>query len=87
LIILTREFRPLPGLKELICDRGRVDNKPGSGYAKDYIGKNILYNEWHSKNDGASIIARMLFEEATDINFYVGKAINPATRIQSSHRI
>ena len=47
-------------------------------YAKDYIGKNILYNEWHSKNDGASIIARMLFEEATDINFYVGKAINPA---------
>ncbi|GAE89899.1 SpoIIE family protein phosphatase [Acetivibrio straminisolvens] len=47
-------------------------------YAKDCIGKNIFYNEWHNKNDGASMIARMLFEEATDINFYVGRAINPA---------
>ncbi|HHV30423.1 SpoIIE family protein phosphatase [Acetivibrio mesophilus] len=47
-------------------------------YAKDYIDKNALYNEWHNKNDGASRIARMLFEEATDINFYVGRAINPA---------
>lgn len=24
------------------------------------------------------VIARLLFEEATDINFYVGRAINPA---------
>ncbi len=24
------------------------------------------------------MISRMLFEEATDINFYVGKAVNPA---------
>ena len=24
------------------------------------------------------MIARLLFEEATDINFYVGRAINPA---------
>ena len=28
--------------------------------------------------DGASLIARLLFEEATDINFYVGRAVNPA---------
>ncbi len=28
--------------------------------------------------DGASAIARMLFEEATDINFFVGRATNPA---------
>ena len=26
----------------------------------------------------SSSIARMLFEEATDINFYVGRAVNPA---------
>ena len=30
------------------------------------------------QRDGASLIARMLFEEATDINFFVGRAINPA---------
>ena len=27
---------------------------------------------------GSSLISRLLVEEATDINFYVGKAINPA---------
>lgn len=47
-------------------------------YAKDFIGDNLLINEWHKKNDGASQIARLLFEEATDINFYVGRAVNPA---------
>ena len=28
--------------------------------------------------DGASQIARMLFQDATDINFYVGRAVNAA---------
>jgi hypothetical protein len=47
-------------------------------YAQDYIGDNGNYAQWNAGNDGASKIARLLFEEATDINFYVGKAINPA---------
>jgi hypothetical protein len=47
-------------------------------YAKDYIGENLLYEHWNYKRDGASLICRLLFEEATDINFYVGRAINPA---------
>jgi hypothetical protein len=47
-------------------------------YAKDYIGENKYYEEWSFKHDGASLISRLLFEEATDINFYVGRAINPA---------
>ena len=47
-------------------------------YAKDYLGENLLYEEWNFKKDGASLISRFLFEEATDINFYVGRAINPA---------
>ena len=47
-------------------------------YAKDYLGENALYDEWNFKKDGASRISRLLFEEATDINFYVGRAINPA---------
>ena len=47
-------------------------------YAKDYLGDNTLYEEWSFKKDGASLISRLLFEEATDINFYVGRAINPA---------
>ena len=47
-------------------------------YAKDYLGENVHYEHWNFKKDGASLISRLLFEEATDINFYVGRAINPA---------
>ena len=47
-------------------------------YAKDYLGENKYYEQWSFKKDGASLISRLLFEEATDINFFVGKAINPA---------
>ena len=47
-------------------------------YAKDYIGENKLFSDWHTKKDGASKIAKMLFDDATDINFYVGRAVNPA---------
>jgi len=47
-------------------------------YAKDYLQDNKQYTDWSYKKDGASLIARMLFEEATDINFFVGKAVNVA---------
>ena len=47
-------------------------------YAKDYLVNNELYEQWYFKKDGASLICQLLIEEATDINFYVGRAINPA---------
>ncbi len=47
-------------------------------YAKDYLRDNESYEQWGYKRDGASLISRMLFEEATDINFFVGRAVNPA---------
>ncbi len=47
-------------------------------YAKDYLDKNEMYEKWNFKRDGAALICQLLFEEATDINFYVGRAINPA---------
>ena len=47
-------------------------------YAKDAVGENKLYEKWSFGHDGASLICRLLFEEATDINFYVGRAVNPA---------
>ena len=33
---------------------------------------------WRTSKDGASQIARLLFEEATKVELYVGRAINPA---------
>ncbi len=47
-------------------------------YAKDHLKDNSSYEKWGYKHDGASQICRLLFEEATDINFYVGRAVNPA---------
>jgi len=47
-------------------------------YAKDHLGENKNYEKWSVARDGASLISRMLFEEATDINFFVGRAVNPA---------
>ncbi len=47
-------------------------------YARDALGENKLHEYWGFHRDGASLICRVLFEEATDIDFYVGRAINPA---------
>ncbi len=47
-------------------------------YAKNYLRGNESYEEWNYGHDGASRICQLLFEEATDINFFVGRAINPA---------
>jgi len=47
-------------------------------YAKNYLDDNRDYERWSTGQDGASRIARLLFEEATDINFFVGCAVNPA---------
>ncbi|MDD6142908.1 MAG: SpoIIE family protein phosphatase [bacterium] len=47
-------------------------------YAEDFIDQAKLAPVWSTKKDGASLIARELFENATDVNFFVGRAINPA---------
>ena len=47
-------------------------------YARDHLAENSKYEDWSQHRDGASLISRLLFEEATDINFFVGRAVNPA---------
>lgn len=47
-------------------------------YAKDHLDKDKLYEKWSFGHDGASLICRLLFEEATDVNFFVGRAVNPS---------
>ena len=53
-------------------------------YAQNYLEDNQSYVQWSYQPDGASQIARMLFEEATDIDFYVGQAVNPAHQQEGS---
>lgn len=47
-------------------------------YARDFLGSASLAPNWAMGRDGASLIAKELFENATDIHFFVGLAINPA---------
>ena len=47
-------------------------------YVKDYNGENRLFEEWSYKGNGAARIARALIDEATDVSFFAGTAVNPA---------
>lgn len=47
-------------------------------YAQDYLADNKSFEQWSYKKDGASLVARMLFEDSTDINMFIGRAENRA---------
>ena len=46
--------------------------------ARDYLKGKDDYEEWGYGSDGVSRLCQLLFEEGTDINFFVGRAVNPA---------
>jgi hypothetical protein len=79
---LNFEVSDIPPIAELegvdLVTEGVITVSRVLEYAKDYLQDNICYDKWSLGRDGASMICRLLFEEATDINFYVGRAINPA---------
>ena len=50
-------------------------------FGRKYVKNTTISLDLEHKADGASLLAKMLFEEATDINFFVGKAINPGHEI------
>lgn len=79
---LTFERSDVPPIAEIegvdLVTEGVITVNKVLTYAKDYLDRNEAYEQWSFKRDGASLICRLLFEEATDINFFVGRAVNPA---------
>ena len=67
---------PLPGVD--LVPAGDVSISSVLKFAEDVLNGTDLSASWSTRRDGASLIARELFEKATDINFFVGRAINPA---------
>ncbi len=53
--------------------------------AKQYSVTSNISLDLRNKIDGASMIAKILFEESTDINFFIGNAINPVHDDSNSH--
>ena len=47
-------------------------------YAQSYCSVSDTDVQWKDKKDGASLICKLLLEDATDVNFFVGRAVNPS---------
>ena len=79
---LTYEDREIPPTSEIkgmdLVTEGVITLNRVLSLADDYLGSNEKYFDWAYRQDGASRIAKMLFEEATDIDFFVGCAVNAA---------
>jgi hypothetical protein len=70
-----------------LVTEGIITLRKVTEYAVDYLKDNEDYVDWNSGDDGASLIARFLFEEATDINFFVGRAVNAAHENEQNAQI
>ena len=83
---LDREIPPIAKINGVdLVTEGVITLNKVLDYAKNYEESNSEYFNWSFKQDGASQITRYLFEEATDINFFVGCAINPAHQGEDIH--
>ncbi|GHV88261.1 serine/threonine phosphatase [Spirochaetia bacterium] len=77
--VADRDIPPTAKIEGVdLVTEGVITLRRAVEYARDYLKDNENYTGWIGGEDGASQIARLLFEEATDINFFVGKAVNPA---------
>lgn len=61
-----------------LATEGAVTIARVAAYVKDYGDEFLLYDDWCFADDGAARMARMLLDEATDVSFTVGCAVNPA---------
>lgn len=53
--------------------------------AQHYASAETMPPQWDIKTDAATQIARILLEQATDINFFVGRAVNASHQIPALH--
>ena len=83
--IVSRDVPPTSEIEGVdLVTEGIVTMDKVLKYAKEYLDRDEGYMQWGFQHDAAAEISRILFEEATDINFMVGKAINPAHRGSSN---
>ena len=76
---LDKEIPPIASLEGVdLVTEGVITINRVLRYAENYLGQNDEFTNWYYQIDGASQIARFLFEIATDVNFFVGCAINNA---------
>lgn len=76
---LDKEIPPTSSIRGVdLVTEGIVTLNKVVELGQDYLGNDDAYFGWVYKQDGASLLAKALFERNTDLNFYVGCAVNPA---------
>ena len=61
-----------------LTTEGELTTRRSLELSEKYVSVNDLTPKTFTKQDGASLLAQMLFEEATSVHFFVGQSINAA---------
>jgi len=75
----TASIPPISEIKGVdLVTEGYITMSKVLANAMDYLNMSDDYQEWSMQHDGASRICQILFEQATNVHFFVGQARNPA---------
>lgn len=78
-LYIKNDIPPIAHLKGVdLVTEGVITLSKVLEYASSYLEDNSNLSEWMSGRDGASKITRLMIDDATDVNFFIGTAINPA---------
>ncbi|MEG1710651.1 MAG: SpoIIE family protein phosphatase [Clostridia bacterium] len=83
-VVTTFEFpdRDVPPIAKIdgidLTTEGVLTMRKLLQLSEKYLSPSDLNPKYFNKKDGASLLADMLFEKATHVNFYVGQSINAA---------
>lgn len=74
-----KEVPPIAYIKGIdLVTEGVITIRKLLQLSEKYIDVKDVSPKYYEKNDGASKLAKMLFEEATEVNFFVGQSVNIA---------
>jgi len=75
----NKEVPPIAFIKGIdLVTEGVITIRKLLELSEKYIDVKDTTPKYYNKNDGASLLADMLFEEATEVNFFVGQSVNIA---------
>lgn len=75
----NRDIPPIAFIKGIdLVTEGVITIRKLLELSNKYIDVKDTTQKFYDKNDGASLLAQMLFEEATSVNFFVGQSVNIA---------
>ncbi len=76
---LDKEIPPIAYIKGIdLVTEGVITIRKLLSMSEKYLDIKDVSPKYYVKNDGASLLAEALFEDATEVNFFVGQSVNVA---------